>query len=291
MNRSGNHSVQQQGVNQNGFSLIELLVVIAIIGILAAILFPVFAKARAKARETQCMTQMHDIGIAAKLYKEDYNAYPASLFGFAEVAGGALYAGSAANAQSMERLQYKPLFNGQRYLKDNVRFQCPVTQDKFAGSGPTIPAKYVTSAVYPVGSPNAGATYLFTPLMRHNMRKDGNSLYTSAIGQPVYFYKYDNYDVQPKPNGTLNGPDASGAYEVHYALDWTGVQGTADFAANPNQMKYGNNADEGHTVLTFCTEHVINASSDKVLVLTLGLQTKPVDKVAFYQKGPLNILK
>ncbi len=67
---------------KRGFTLIELLVVIAIIAILAAILFPVFARAREKARQTSCLSNTKQIGFACMQYVQDYDEkYPPGLVG------------------------------------------------------------------------------------------------------------------------------------------------------------------------------------------------------------------
>jgi prepilin-type N-terminal cleavage/methylation domain-containing protein/prepilin-type processing-associated H-X9-DG protein len=60
-------------MSRRGFTLIELLVVIAIIAILAAILFPVFARAREKARQAACVSNLKQIGLGMQMYMQDYD--------------------------------------------------------------------------------------------------------------------------------------------------------------------------------------------------------------------------
>lgn len=60
-------------INRRGFTLIELLVVIAIISILASILFPVFARAREKGRQTACLSNVRQLCMAFGMYAQDYD--------------------------------------------------------------------------------------------------------------------------------------------------------------------------------------------------------------------------
>jgi prepilin-type N-terminal cleavage/methylation domain-containing protein/prepilin-type processing-associated H-X9-DG protein len=73
----GGSTMPRNRTERTGFTLIELLIVIAIIGILAAILFPVFARARENARRASCQSNLKQIGLAAMQYVQDYDErYP-----------------------------------------------------------------------------------------------------------------------------------------------------------------------------------------------------------------------
>ena len=71
--KTGSASSPQAG--RKGFTLIELLVVIAIIAILAAILFPVFARARAKAQQTTCLSNVKQLTLGCLMYASDWDDY------------------------------------------------------------------------------------------------------------------------------------------------------------------------------------------------------------------------
>jgi len=276
--------------NRSGFTLIELLTVIAIIAILAALLFPVFSRVRESVRQSSCFTNMHEIYRAVKLYKEDNNRYPAALLGFAQYTDANNTAqfyttGSPGAPVTPTNLTYKPLFNGQKYLKDLNVFTCPDINNQ--NKGQDLPP---VTAVYPANlgaqSGLSGATVVFNAIVQHNTGNDANASY--PLGKDAYFYPFDTYDIGTQLMLTGNSVSAvPGSHERHYSLDWTGNSGPQD---PKNQLKYGQNAPEDSTVLTWCTEHAATAGSDKVLVLMLSGKTIPADSKQFVSKGPLNFI-
>ncbi len=101
------------GQKKSGFTLIELLVVIAIIAILAAILFPVFGRARENARRSSCQSNMKQIGLGIIQYSQDYDEQ------FVIVGD---YASSSCTTPWQERIQ--------PYVKSIQIFKCPSNQSK-----------------------------------------------------------------------------------------------------------------------------------------------------------------
>jgi prepilin-type N-terminal cleavage/methylation domain-containing protein/prepilin-type processing-associated H-X9-DG protein len=105
---------------RKGFTLIELLVVIAIIAILAAILFPVFAKAREKARQSSCLSNTRQMAVAIMSYAQDYDEsiVPGLIIGQAGVGGPVTGLGGYLTGHD---LIYP-------YVKNSQIFKCPSSQ-------------------------------------------------------------------------------------------------------------------------------------------------------------------
>jgi len=115
---------------RKGFTLIELLVVIAIIAILAAILFPVFARAREKARQTSCLANVKELTLAFLMYTEDYDeCLPARTY---NAASAFLYPNGTSTSRAMPwNVAIYP------YVKNTAVYNCPsLGRTDIAGWGP-----------------------------------------------------------------------------------------------------------------------------------------------------------
>jgi prepilin-type N-terminal cleavage/methylation domain-containing protein/prepilin-type processing-associated H-X9-DG protein len=98
---------------RRGFTLIELLVVIAIIAILAAILFPVFARAREKARQASCQSNLKQIALASKMYSSDYDGQALPMWAY----------GIGLPGQPVGRIWWTTIV--QPYMKNEQALVCP----------------------------------------------------------------------------------------------------------------------------------------------------------------------
>ncbi|HEY3298279.1 MAG TPA: DUF1559 domain-containing protein [Armatimonadota bacterium] len=117
--------MRTQSSNRKGFTLIELLVVIAIIAILAAILFPVFAKAREKARQTSCLSNLKQMGLGLEMYKADYDqTFPDCDYGQVTP-----YVVNATN--SLQNTGRGWAWKIYPYIKSQKMFTCPSATNNF----------------------------------------------------------------------------------------------------------------------------------------------------------------
>ncbi len=100
-----------QRCDRRAFTLIELLVVIAVIAILAALLFPVFSRARESARKTGCLSNLKQMGLAVTLYLQDYDeTYPMNRFADdLHPAGGCTAPSSTGPPRRLSAGKYAPL--------------------------------------------------------------------------------------------------------------------------------------------------------------------------------------
>lgn len=113
-------------MKKRAFTLIELLVVIAIIAILAAILFPVFGRARENARRSSCQSNMKQMGLALAQYTMDFDeTYPLRRFG--PFGSAAAYSSSDSTAGNYDQNSWRSVV--QPYIKSEQLFVCPSNSD------------------------------------------------------------------------------------------------------------------------------------------------------------------
>jgi prepilin-type N-terminal cleavage/methylation domain-containing protein/prepilin-type processing-associated H-X9-DG protein len=183
--------------SRKGFTLIELLVVIAIIAILAAILFPAFAKAREAARRSSCSSNMKQMGIAIMQYSQEYDEKMVP---------------SQAGAPNYEYWQYLV----QPYIKSKDLFKCPSNSngDKaYSGAGSDISNNYVANLGFSGADPdNTAPTATAEQVAQQVMSKTGKSL--AAFDSPSSTIEVVEYAAAGDGTGVMQIPLATGTTQV-----------------------------------------------------------------------------
>jgi prepilin-type N-terminal cleavage/methylation domain-containing protein/prepilin-type processing-associated H-X9-DG protein len=151
--------ISHQRQATRGFTLIELLVVIAIIAILAAILFPVFARARENARRASCQSNLKQVGLGMIQYAQDYDEeYPRIAYGANSAWGGPEW--NPGRDHWVDVIQ--------PYIKSTQVFDCP--SDAFQsswGSGNTGRFRLAPQRIATEGSPDMYGSYQYNGVYRY----------------------------------------------------------------------------------------------------------------------------
>ena len=198
-------------LSHNGFTLIELLVVIAIISILAAILFPVFARARENARRASCMSNLKQFGLGLMMYAQDYDETYAPYASGGQgpnPPGGAWSLGNDADGnpvRSWAQLLYP-------YTKSTQIFVCPSGVGDYANR--PIRGQYGASAYLFGGSASTiKMSSLAAPASTYAMMDSGQYVMYYSYADPGYSgSKADYGDYLPGIGDLGNACTASSSY-------------------------------------------------------------------------------
>lgn len=199
-------------MKKRAFTLIELLVVIAIIAILAAILFPVFGRARENARRTSCMSNMKQIALGWMMYSQDYDETTVPNFENNAALGGGPITGGAGGAT----FPYWPdiLYP---YIRNAQVFACPSTASLFSSGAGFSGSGFRGSTGYAYNQANIQNDYVVY---------DNGSL---SYGINVAKLGHPSTTIVFSEGFLYNGPWFGGS-----GVDNTAAQNSAYGAYNPN---------------------------------------------------------
>ncbi|MBC8064219.1 MAG: prepilin-type N-terminal cleavage/methylation domain-containing protein [Chlorobia bacterium] len=264
---------------KSAFTLIELLVVIAIIAILAAIIFPVFARAKVGAYRSSDITNMNSLRTALHLYRADNGAYPPALLGYVNT-----YSGNPLGVDVIPADQLKAALYAKRV--ESLKTFTPANE--------RAKTDVVTTAEWPPSDPRAVGT---APQVDTNgdgnvdaLDDNGPARQANSIGTVVQranpiapglidarFYNISGYDT-----AEVRLPGGGTRRELRYALFWSGLGlTTGGVDDDPRQLGYTDPPE--NTVITWNSYFRdydaagIVARNKNDIVLFLGGSARPYD--------------
>jgi prepilin-type N-terminal cleavage/methylation domain-containing protein len=259
-----------------GFTLIELLVVIAIIGILAAIIFPVFVRARESAYRSGDMTNMNSIRTALQLYKADQGAYPPQLLGYVSTYMTGPNAGQTIPANQYQGALYPrridafktltPAYN-RAAMTDVTGAVWPDADPRAAGSAPILDLNGDGVVDATDDYPNARQAYAAPTVV--------NEFGTT---NPAEFYKASGYEA-----AEVRLPGNTVRTELRYTLFWTNWGLVSNGNANDDPRQLGYTDPHETTVVTWNSYYRdylpsgLPERNRKEIVLFLGGAARPFD--------------
>jgi prepilin-type N-terminal cleavage/methylation domain-containing protein/prepilin-type processing-associated H-X9-DG protein len=227
-----------------GFTLIELLVVIAIISLLAAILFPVFAQAREKARQTSCASNERQIGLAMLQYVQDFDeAMPQSYYG--------------STGDSDLTANYKWMDAVYPYVKNEQVFDCP-------SDAQSPPYHYRTGEDF--GSYGLNGAYGSPGDSQTPPRSALTASYHYVVLQSMVAVPATTVWVTDNNNAATAAN--TGGSQGFFWTNWT--QNPTITPANPPQLNNIVARHQGHVNVLYCDGHV------KPVTLGALAQTKEI---------------
>ncbi|MDI9583748.1 MAG: DUF1559 domain-containing protein [Acidobacteriota bacterium] len=173
-----------------GFTLIELLVVIAIIAILAAILFPVFARAREKARSASCLSNVKQLCLGAQMYSQDYDEEVLSSY-IGGVWWNNLVMPYVKNTQIFQCPSNKTAYCGYGHNHCNLGYNGSVSMSRVAKPSETVLLCDTGLITNPTAAPN-------------DWREDGTGQYYGRWPNNVPYWDTDPRRAVPRHNGLCN---------------------------------------------------------------------------------------
>jgi len=228
---------------RRGFTLIELLVVIAIIAILAAMLLPALAKAKERARVSQCISNIRQVGLASSLYLGDYRDYYPP-----KVAKNGVNTQTSWVGQTGMLPTYDTVSAAERWLSDylvrsdrRARVEvahCPSDNTSPAGTGRSTfedyGASYTANLYYPEGQGN--------PVIYTLNVDDVSTIKASMIAKPsrfVVFSSFGAFRVGWYSESTAVNPQVAATMWHRNSYRWSTLFGDGHTAFIQYQPKFG----------------------------------------------------